>query len=99
MFAFHEIIPMKVEGFFKQQGVWSIIQSNDIKHVSHLFLRSKRAISLQNCAQFHMWQFCQDLFVSWGKNSHESNFFEEYVRDKWIWLNNVWLINKDQLHH
>jgi len=38
----------------------SIIQSNDIEHVSHLFLRNKRAISLQNCAQFHMWQFRQD---------------------------------------
>ncbi|KAF1876824.1 hypothetical protein Lal_00035388 [Lupinus albus] len=63
MFAFREKIPIEVEGFFKQEGAGSTIQSNDIEHVSHLFLRNKRAISLQNCAQFHMWQFRQDLFV------------------------------------
>ncbi|KAI9075989.1 hypothetical protein K1719_042061 [Acacia pycnantha] len=62
MFAFREKIPIEVEGFFKQQGAGSTIQSNDIEHVSHLFLRNKRAFSLQNCAQFHMWQFRQDLF-------------------------------------
>ncbi|KAL0532778.1 hypothetical protein IC582_030850 [Cucumis melo] len=79
MFAFREKIPIEVEGFFKQQGAGSTIQSNDIEHVSHLFSRNKWAISLQNCAQFHMWQFRQDLFF---KN--------------WIWLDNVWLVNKDR---
>ena len=64
MSAFREKIPIEVEGFFKQQGAGSTIQSNDIEHVSHLFSRNKWAISLQNCAQFHMWQFRQDLFVS-----------------------------------
>ncbi|CAN4118784.1 unnamed protein product [Withania somnifera] len=68
MSAFREKIPIEVEGFFKQQGVGSTIQSNDIEHVSHLFSRNKWAISLQNRAQFHMWQFRQDLFDSWGKN-------------------------------
>ncbi|KAL5555600.1 hypothetical protein UlMin_037836 [Ulmus minor] len=68
MFAFREKIPIEAKGFFKLQGARSIIQSNDIEHVSHLFSRNKWAISLQNCAQFHMWQFCQDLFFSWGKN-------------------------------
>nr|QXV93522.1 hypothetical protein RF2 [Rubroshorea leprosula]QXV93523.1 hypothetical protein RF2 [Rubroshorea leprosula] len=86
MFAFREKIPIEVEGFFKQQGAGSTIQSNDIEHVSHLFSRSKRAISLQNCAQFHMWRFYQDLFVSWGKNPHESDFLR----------NIVWLVNKDR---
>ncbi|KAG5568789.1 hypothetical protein H5410_064193 [Solanum commersonii] len=62
MSAFREKIPIEVEGFFKQQGAGSTIQSNDIEHVSHLFSRNKWAISLQNCAQFHMWQFRQDLF-------------------------------------
>ncbi|TMW87399.1 hypothetical protein EJD97_020007 [Solanum chilense] len=57
MSAFREKIPIEVEGFFKQQGAGSTIQSNDIEHVSHLFSRNKWAISLQNCAQFHMWQF------------------------------------------
>ncbi|KAL8490791.1 hypothetical protein ACS0TY_022699 [Phlomoides rotata] len=75
MSAFREKIPIEVEGFFKQQRAGSTIQSNDIEHVSHLLSRNKRAISLQNCAQFHMWQFRQDLFVSWGKNPHESDFF------------------------
>ncbi|RYR75300.1 hypothetical protein Ahy_A02g009952 [Arachis hypogaea] len=65
-------------------------------HVFHLFLRNKRAISLQNCAQFHMWQFRQDLFVSWGKNSHESNFLRSISRENWIWLDNVWLVNNDR---
>ncbi|KAJ9535217.1 hypothetical protein OSB04_un001696 [Centaurea solstitialis] len=70
MSAFREKIPIEVEGFFKQQGAGSTIQSNDIEHVSHLFSRNKWAISLQNCAQFHMWQFRQDLFVRSGADEH-----------------------------
>ncbi|CAN6841053.1 unnamed protein product [Brassica oleracea] len=96
MFPFREKIPIEVEGFFKQQGAGSTIQSNDIEHVSHLFSRNKRAISLQNCAQFHIWQFHQDLFVSWGKNPHESDFLRKISRENWIWLDNVWLVNKDR---
>nr|QKK50001.1 Ycf2 [Scoliaxon mexicanus]QKK50021.1 Ycf2 [Scoliaxon mexicanus] len=96
MFAFREKIPIEVEGFFKQQGAGSTIQSNDIEHVSHLFSRNKWAISLQNCAQFHLWQFHQDLFVSWGKNPHESDFLRKISRENWIWLDNVWLVNKDR---
>nr|AZM32167.1 hypothetical chloroplast RF21 [Nepenthes mirabilis]AZM32183.1 hypothetical chloroplast RF21 [Nepenthes mirabilis] len=96
MSAFCEKIPIEVEGFFKQQGAGSTIQSNDIEHVSHLFSRNKWAISLQSCAQFHMWQFRQDLFVSWGKNPHESDFFRNVSRENWIWLDNVWLVNKDR---
>nr|WJZ23256.1 Ycf2 [Tetracme quadricornis]WJZ23275.1 Ycf2 [Tetracme quadricornis] len=96
MFAFREKIPIEVEDFFKQQGAGSTIQSNDIEHVSHLFSRNKWAISLQNCAQFHMWQFHQDLFVSWGKNPHESDFLRKKSRENWIWLDNVWLVNKDR---
>ncbi|KAB1208330.1 Protein Ycf2 [Morella rubra] len=96
MFAFREKIPIEVEGFFKQQVAGSTIQSNDIEHVSHLFSRNKWAISLQNCAQFHMWQFRQDLFFSWGKNPHESDFLRNISRENWIWLDNVWLVNKDR---
>uniref|UniRef100_A0A6N2M1N4 Protein Ycf2 n=1 Tax=Salix viminalis TaxID=40686 RepID=A0A6N2M1N4_SALVM len=96
MFAFREKIPIEVEGFFKQQGAGSTIQSNDIEHVSHLLSRKKWAISLQNCAQFHMWQFRQDLFVSWGNNPHESDFLRNISRENWIWLDNVWLVNKDR---
>nr|DBA44674.1 TPA_asm: hypothetical protein RF2 [Batis maritima]DBA44675.1 TPA_asm: hypothetical protein RF2 [Batis maritima] len=96
MFAFREKIPIEAGGFFKQQGAGSTIQSNDIEHVSHLFSRKKWAISLQNCAQFHMWQFRQDLFVSWGKNLHESDFLRNISRENWIWLDNVWLVNKDR---
>ncbi|KAL3017558.1 hypothetical protein AAZX31_06G285500 [Glycine max] len=61
----------KVDDFFKQTG--SIIQSNDIEHVYHLFSRNKWTISLQN------------YFL-------RSNM----SRENWIWLDNVWLINKDQ---
>lgn len=96
MFAFREKRPIEVEGFFKQQGAGSTIQSNDIEHFSHLFSRKKRAISLQNCAQFHMWQFGQDPFVSWGNNPHESDFLRNISRENWIWLDNVWLVNKDR---
>nr|YP_010248435.1 hypothetical chloroplast RF2 [Scutellaria rehderiana]YP_010248454.1 hypothetical chloroplast RF2 [Scutellaria rehderiana]YP_010297475.1 Ycf2 protein [Scutellaria likiangensis]YP_010297495.1 Ycf2 protein [Scutellaria likiangensis]AVA08979.1 hypothetical chloroplast RF21 [Scutellaria baicalensis]UNP49507.1 hypothetical chloroplast RF21 [Scutellaria grandiflora]AVA08998.1 hypothetical chloroplast RF21 [Scutellaria baicalensis]AVA09066.1 hypothetical chloroplast RF21 [Scutellaria baicalensis] len=100
MSAFREKIPIEVEGFFKQhfkqQRAGSTIQSNDIEHVSHFLSRNKRAISLQNCAQFHMWQFRQDLFVSWGKNPHESDFLRNVSRENWIWLDNVWLVNKDR---
>nr|YP_009242107.1 hypothetical chloroplast RF21 [Stenogyne haliakalae]YP_009242127.1 hypothetical chloroplast RF21 [Stenogyne haliakalae]AMQ32904.1 hypothetical chloroplast RF21 [Stenogyne haliakalae]AMQ32925.1 hypothetical chloroplast RF21 [Stenogyne haliakalae] len=96
MSAFREKIPIEVEGFFKQQRAGSTIQSNDIEHVSHLLSRNKWAISLQNCAQFHMWQFRQDLFVSWGKNPHESDFGGNVSRENWIWLDNVWLVNKDR---
>nr|AWI71011.1 Ycf2 [Thevetia peruviana] len=96
MSAFREKIPSEVEGFFKQQGAGSTTQSNDIEHVSHPFSRNKWAISLQNSAQFHMWQFRQDLFVSWGKNSHESDFLRNISRENWIWLDNVWLVNRDR---
>nr|YP_010567975.1 hypothetical chloroplast RF21 [Dracocephalum rupestre]YP_010567995.1 hypothetical chloroplast RF21 [Dracocephalum rupestre]UZC55688.1 hypothetical chloroplast RF21 [Dracocephalum rupestre]UZC55689.1 hypothetical chloroplast RF21 [Dracocephalum rupestre]WCR50840.1 Ycf2 protein [Dracocephalum rupestre]WCR50857.1 Ycf2 protein [Dracocephalum rupestre] len=97
MSAFREKIPIEVEGFFKQQRAGSTIQSNDIEHVSHLLSRKKWAISLQNCAQFHMWQFRQDLFVSWGKNPHESDFLRNVSisRENLIWLDSVWLVNKD----
>ncbi|MBA0648787.1 hypothetical protein Goklo_016433 [Gossypium klotzschianum] len=93
MFAFHEKIPIEVEGFIKKQEASSTVQSNDLEHVSHLLLRGKCAISLQNYAQFHMWQFLQDLFVSWGKNPHESNFLRNISRENWIWLDNLWLVN------
>nr|QZH79966.1 hypothetical chloroplast RF21 [Asarum pulchellum]QZH79989.1 hypothetical chloroplast RF21 [Asarum pulchellum] len=96
MSAFREKRPIEVEGFFKQQGAEATIQSNDIEHVSHLFSRNKWGISLQNCAQFHMWQFRQDFFVSWGKNPHESDFLRNVSRDNLIWLDNVWLVNKDR---
>nr|YP_009751155.1 hypothetical protein RF2 [Pyrularia edulis]YP_009751166.1 hypothetical protein RF2 [Pyrularia edulis]QIJ98534.1 hypothetical protein RF2 [Pyrularia edulis]QIJ98535.1 hypothetical protein RF2 [Pyrularia edulis] len=98
MSSFLEKVPIEVEGFFKQQGAGSTIQSNDIEHVSHLFSRNKNkwAISLQNCVQFYMWQFRQDLFVSWGKNPHESDFLRNVSRENWIWLDNVWLVNKDR---
>ena len=98
MSAFREKIPIieiEVEGFFKQQGAGSTIQSNDIERVSHLFSRNKWAFSLQNCAQFQMWQFRQDFFVSWGKNPHESDFFKNVSREDLIWLDNAWLVNKD----
>nr|YP_010308237.1 hypothetical protein RF2 [Meconopsis pseudohorridula]YP_010308257.1 hypothetical protein RF2 [Meconopsis pseudohorridula]ULU28653.1 hypothetical protein RF2 [Meconopsis pseudohorridula]ULU28673.1 hypothetical protein RF2 [Meconopsis pseudohorridula] len=96
MSAFREKRPIEVEGFFKQQGAESTIQSNEIEHVSHLFSRNKWGISLQNCAQFHMWQFRQDIFVSWGKNLHESDFLRNVSRESWIWLDNVWLVSKDR---
>nr|YP_009869236.1 hypothetical chloroplast RF21 [Allium macranthum]QKJ80740.1 hypothetical chloroplast RF21 [Allium macranthum] len=96
MSAFREKRPIEGEGFFKQQGAEATIQSNDIEHVSHLFSRNKWGISLQNCAQFHMWQFRQDLFVSWGKNQQESDFLRNVSRENWIWLDNVWLVNKDR---
>ncbi|KAK2967027.1 hypothetical protein RJ640_003383 [Escallonia rubra] len=96
MSAFREKIPIEVEGFFKQQGAGSTIQSNDIEHVSHLFSRNEWAISLQNCAQFHMWQFRQDLFVSWGKNPPESDFLRNVSRDNLIWLDNECLVNKNK---
>nr|YP_009440717.1 hypothetical chloroplast RF21 [Aristolochia contorta]YP_009440734.1 hypothetical chloroplast RF21 [Aristolochia contorta]ATI10676.1 hypothetical chloroplast RF21 [Aristolochia contorta]ATI10693.1 hypothetical chloroplast RF21 [Aristolochia contorta]UAU41069.1 Ycf2 [Aristolochia contorta]UAU41086.1 Ycf2 [Aristolochia contorta] len=96
MSAFREKRPIEVEGFFKQQGAEATIQSNDIEHLSHLFSRNKWGISLQNCAQYHMWQFRQDLFVSWGKNQHESDFLRNVSRENWIWLDNAWLVNKDR---
>ncbi|KAL3598374.1 hypothetical protein D5086_006292 [Populus alba] len=43
-----------------------------------------------------MWQFRQDLFVSWGNNPHESDFLRNISRENWIWLDNVWLVNKDR---
>nr|YP_010724827.1 Ycf2 protein [Tritonia disticha]YP_010724845.1 Ycf2 protein [Tritonia disticha]WDW32040.1 Ycf2 protein [Tritonia disticha]WDW32058.1 Ycf2 protein [Tritonia disticha] len=96
MSAFREKRPIQGEGFFKQEGAEATIQSNDIEHVSHLFSINKWGISLQNCAQFHMWQFRQDFFVSWGKNQHESDFLRNVSRENLIWLDNVWLVNKDR---
>nr|YP_010375124.1 hypothetical protein RF2 [Pontederia korsakowii]YP_010375142.1 hypothetical protein RF2 [Pontederia korsakowii]QXU58731.1 hypothetical protein RF2 [Pontederia korsakowii]QXU58751.1 hypothetical protein RF2 [Pontederia korsakowii]QXU58817.1 hypothetical protein RF2 [Pontederia korsakowii]QXU58837.1 hypothetical protein RF2 [Pontederia korsakowii] len=96
MSAFREKRPIERGSFFKQQGAEATIPSNDIEYVSHLFSRNKWGISLQNCAQFHMWQFRQDFFVSWGKNQHESDFLRNVSRENWIWLDNVWLVNKDR---
>nr|YP_009450069.1 hypothetical chloroplast RF2 [Burmannia cryptopetala]YP_009450075.1 hypothetical chloroplast RF2 [Burmannia cryptopetala]ANK36266.1 hypothetical chloroplast RF2 [Burmannia cryptopetala]ANK36272.1 hypothetical chloroplast RF2 [Burmannia cryptopetala] len=96
MSAFREKRPIEGEGFFKQQGAEETIQSNDIEHGSHLFSGNKWGISLQNCAQFHMWQFRQDLFISWGKNPHESYFLRKVSRENFIWLDNVGLVNKDR---
>ncbi|VVA41107.1 PREDICTED: Ycf2 [Prunus dulcis] len=93
MFAFREKIPVEAEGFFKQQEAGSTIQSNEIEHVSHLLLR-ETSDAMQNCAQFHMRQFLQDLFFSWGKNPHESDFLRNISRENW--LDNVWLLNKDR---
>ncbi|KAJ0008355.1 hypothetical protein Pint_30229 [Pistacia integerrima] len=73
MFAFREKIPIEAEGFFKQQGAGSTIQSNDIERFSHLFSRN-----------------------NWGKNPHESDFLRNISRESWIWLDNVWLVNKDR---
>jgi hypothetical protein len=95
MFAFREKISIEVEGFFKQVA-GSTIQSNDSEYVFHLFFRNKWAIFLQNRAQFHMWQFRRDLFFSWGKNPHESDYLRNISREDWIWLDNVWLVNNDQ---
>jgi hypothetical protein len=55
MFGFYEKNTIEEEGFFfKQQEAGSMIQSNDIEYVSHLFSQKKWTISLQNCAQFHV---------------------------------------------
>nr|QPC56541.1 Ycf2 [Schisandra sphenanthera] len=94
--VFREKRSIEAEGFFKQQGAQETIQSNDIEHLFHLFSRNKWGIFLQNCAQFYMWQFPQELFVSWGKNQHKSNFFRNVSRENVIWLDNVWLVNKDR---
>ncbi|KAJ0099174.1 hypothetical protein Patl1_20735 [Pistacia atlantica] len=64
MFAFREKIPIEAEGFFKQQGAGSTIQSNDIERFSHLFSRNKWAISLQNCASLK-FQCASSLWLSY----------------------------------
>nr|YP_010293014.1 hypothetical protein RF2 [Eriocaulon alpestre]YP_010293031.1 hypothetical protein RF2 [Eriocaulon alpestre]YP_010473212.1 hypothetical protein RF2 [Eriocaulon faberi]YP_010473229.1 hypothetical protein RF2 [Eriocaulon faberi]ULQ65804.1 hypothetical protein RF2 [Eriocaulon buergerianum]ULQ65295.1 hypothetical protein RF2 [Eriocaulon alpestre]ULQ65312.1 hypothetical protein RF2 [Eriocaulon alpestre]ULQ65821.1 hypothetical protein RF2 [Eriocaulon buergerianum]UVH66235.1 hypothetical protein len=94
MSAFREKRPMEGKAFFKQQGAEATIQSNDIEHVSHLFSRNKWGISVRNSAPFHMWQFRQDLRVSWGKNPHES--VRNVSKDNWIWLDSVCLGSKDR---
>ncbi|KAG5606352.1 hypothetical protein H5410_027844 [Solanum commersonii] len=37
-----------------------------------------------------------NLFVSWGKNPPESDFLRNVLRENWIWLDNVLLVNKDR---
>ncbi|KAI3863245.1 hypothetical protein MKX03_011668 [Papaver bracteatum] len=85
-----------MSAFREKRPIESTIQSNEIEHVSHLFSRNKWVIYFQNCAQFHMWQFRQDIFISWGKNLHESDFLRNVSRESWIWLDNVWLVSKDR---
>uniref|UniRef100_UPI0030E3F865 hypothetical protein RF2 n=1 Tax=Schiedea hookeri TaxID=270411 RepID=UPI0030E3F865 len=69
-----------------------------MEHVFHLFARNKWVIYLPKYAQFHMWQFHQDLFLSWRKNPYESDFLRNVSRDNFIWLeDNVWLVNKDRV--
>nr|UAM95065.1 hypothetical protein RF2 [Phoebe hunanensis]UAM95147.1 hypothetical protein RF2 [Phoebe hunanensis] len=97
MSAFREKRPIDGGGFFKQQGAEATIQSNEIEHVSHLLSRNKGGIFLQNCAQFHMWQFRQDLFVLGGKNRHKSDFLRNVSRENLIWLDNAWLVNRNRV--
>ena len=97
MSAFREKRPIDGGGFFKQQGAEATIQSNEIEHVSHLLSRNKGGIFLQNCAQFHMWQFRQDLFVIGGKNRHKSDFLRNVSRENFIWLDNAWLVNRNRV--
>ncbi|DAD49699.1 TPA_asm: hypothetical protein HUJ06_019187 [Nelumbo nucifera] len=78
MSAFREKRPIEVEGFFKQQGAESTIQSNDIEHVFPSLLEKQIAS------------------LVWGKNPHESDFLRNVSRENWIWLDNVWLVNKDR---
>ena len=54
--------------------------------------RNNWGISLQNCAQFHIWQFRQDLLVSWGKNHHESEFLrnDTYIVQPWTRGGSFW---------
>ncbi|KAI3925692.1 hypothetical protein MKW92_045729 [Papaver armeniacum] len=37
-----------------------------------------------------------DIFISWGKILHESDFLRNVSRESWIWLDNVWLVSKDR---
>ena len=80
-FAFHEKIPIEVDGFFKQQVAMSTIQSNDIEHDSYLFFEKPVGCFFAKLYQIYMWQFQQDLFFSWGKNLHELDFLKKFLLD------------------
>nr|UZA66637.1 hypothetical chloroplast RF21 [Yoania japonica] len=86
--------PIQLGISLKQQAVGTTIQLNDIEHVSNLFFifsKKQWVISLQNYAQFHMWQFFQDIFISCCNNQHESDFLINDSRENWIWLVNKYL--------
>nr|YP_010565500.1 hypothetical chloroplast RF21 [Yoania squamipes]UZA66562.1 hypothetical chloroplast RF21 [Yoania squamipes] len=86
--------PIQLDISLKQQAVGTtiqLIQLNDIEHVSNIFLifsKKQWVIYLQNYAQFHMWQFFQDIFISCCNNQHESDFLINDSRENWIWLLN-----------
>nr|YP_009092723.1 hypothetical protein ycf2 [Eustrephus latifolius]YP_009092743.1 hypothetical protein ycf2 [Eustrephus latifolius]AIR12577.1 hypothetical protein ycf2 [Eustrephus latifolius]AIR12580.1 hypothetical protein ycf2 [Eustrephus latifolius] len=63
------------------------------KRPEGFFKQQGAGATIQYCAQFHMWQFRQDLFVSWEKNQHESDFLRNVSRENWIWLD---MVNKDR---
>nr|YP_010565550.1 hypothetical chloroplast RF21 [Yoania prainii]UZA66662.1 hypothetical chloroplast RF21 [Yoania prainii] len=82
--------PIQLVISLKQQAVGTTIQLNqlnDIEHVSNLFLilsKKQWVISLQNYAQFHMWKFFQDMFISCCNNQHESDFLINDSIENWI---------------
>nr|YP_009828897.1 Ycf2 [Enhalus acoroides]QJC59129.1 Ycf2 [Enhalus acoroides] len=47
------------------------------------------------CVEFLFLSYTDDPIRSWGKNWHESDFLRNVSRENWIWLDNVWLVNKD----
>ncbi|KAJ7941638.1 Protein Ycf2, partial [Quillaja saponaria] len=51
----------------------------NIEHVFPSLLEKQAGYFFANCAQFHMWQFRQDLFVSWVEESARIGFFEEHI--------------------
>nr|YP_010760185.1 Ycf2 protein [Cuscuta haughtii]YP_010760237.1 Ycf2 protein [Cuscuta haughtii]WEY30160.1 Ycf2 protein [Cuscuta haughtii]WEY30161.1 Ycf2 protein [Cuscuta haughtii] len=69
---------------FREKMPQEGLKSNRIEHVSDLFSRKGRTISLQNCTQFYRWQFHQDLFFHWGNDRPESYFFCSNMRDRFF---------------
>nr|YP_009158473.1 hypothetical protein [Dioon spinulosum]YP_009158492.1 hypothetical protein [Dioon spinulosum]AFS64418.1 hypothetical protein [Dioon spinulosum]AFS64485.1 hypothetical protein [Dioon spinulosum]BAR93679.1 hypothetical protein [Dioon spinulosum]BAR93698.1 hypothetical protein [Dioon spinulosum]BDI62879.1 hypothetical protein RF2 [Dioon spinulosum] len=69
-------------------------ESDQILAESSILLKEKGYLSFQNYAEFYIWQFYKDSFVSWEKDQQKLDLSKDILKDKFIQLNDA---NNDQL--
>nr|YP_006665824.1 hypothetical chloroplast RF21 [Elodea canadensis]YP_006665841.1 hypothetical chloroplast RF21 [Elodea canadensis]AEY84697.1 hypothetical chloroplast RF21 [Elodea canadensis]AEY84714.1 hypothetical chloroplast RF21 [Elodea canadensis] len=70
-------------------GIEISFKEKDSKSMEFLFL----SYTDDPIRKDHDWELLDRL--SPRKNQHESDFLRKVSRENWIWLDNVWLVNKD----
>ncbi|KAH0447713.1 hypothetical protein IEQ34_023454 [Dendrobium chrysotoxum] len=98
MSAFREKRPIQGESFFKQQGAGATMQSNDIEHVFPSLLEKQVGYFFAKIVlNFICGNSAKISSLVGGRISTNRIFLRNVSRENWIWLDNVWLVNKDRV--